>query len=57
MGIPAFQVMPVIPLFEDWYHHLAQGQCINLTQDRFSECSTSRWPCPLAMSNPCCCCP
>ncbi|MEB3290331.1 MAG: EAL domain-containing protein [Leptolyngbya sp.] len=35
--IPAFQVMPVIPLFEDWYHLLAQGQCINLTQDRFSE--------------------
>lgn len=35
--IPEFQVMPVIPLFEDWYHQLAQGQTINLTQDRFSE--------------------
>ena len=35
--IPAFQVMPVVPLFEVWYHHLAQGQCINLTQDQFSE--------------------
>lgn len=35
--LPEFQVMPVTPLFEDWYHRLAQGQSINLTQDQFSE--------------------
>ena len=33
----AYQAMPVTPLFEDWYHHLAQGLAINLTQNQFSE--------------------
>lgn len=37
INIPAYQVMPVLPLFETWYHQLAQGQAINLTQDQFSE--------------------
>ncbi|QQE65388.1 hypothetical protein GFS31_20760 [Leptolyngbya sp. BL0902] len=35
--LPAYQVMPLVPLFEDWYPPLAQGQCLNLTQDQFSE--------------------
>ncbi len=34
--LPEFQVLPVVPLFEDWFEQLAQGRCINLTQDQFS---------------------
>lgn len=34
--LPEFQVLPVVPLFEDWFEQLAQGHCINLTQDQFS---------------------
>ncbi|WOD40593.1 EAL domain-containing protein [Nodosilinea sp. E11] len=35
--IPGFQVMPIAPLFLDWYAQLSQGQVINLVERDFSD--------------------
>lgn len=37
VDLPAFQTLPVHPLFSDWYERLNQQQNINLTEDQFSD--------------------